>query len=149
MYIGWGLMALCQSRFLVRSNHNHLWSSQARRDVLEDSEGSRNRRVAGEQMWTKGRAQRAQESQPGECCRHSLIQGPLTTHSRGSPRKTLCATRACPLSRQKETRGKNVTSLGFGSDGGHGKQMLVSPFLTMGSFPQKGNQDSEVGVSTN
>lgn len=44
--------------------------------------------------------------------------------------------------------GKKFASLGFCSDGGHGKWMLVSPFLMMGNFPQKGNRGSKVEVNS-
>lgn len=44
--------------------------------------------------------------------------------------------------------GKNFASLGVGSDGSHGRQMPVFPFLTMGHLPQERNQGSEVGVNT-
>lgn len=93
-------MASYQSRFLVRSNHNHLWSSQRRRDMLEDSEGSQNGQVAGEQAGTKDRAQRAQEAQPGECRRHSLTQGP-------PPRATLTCQGPSPLT-QEAAPGMNI-----------------------------------------
>lgn len=44
--------------------------------------------------------------------------------------------------------GKNFASLGFCSDGGHGKWMLVFPSLTRGNVPREGNQGSKVGVNT-
>lgn len=52
----------------------------------------------------------------------------------------------CPGKR--EVLGKNLASLGFHTDCGQERWMLVFLFLTMGNSTQKGNQVSKAGVDT-